>query len=184
MPERPSLLARLMVIDAQLSSSMRMQPSRHWLWKAAALFAHSGDSWFWLAGLGILWLVSDPTWKRNIFIAGAAIVVLAVFVLAIKFIIRRERPEGEWGQIYRSADPHSFPSGHAARAALIVMLGFTLLPAWVGAILTVWGILVCLARVATGVHYLSDVIAGLVLGVLAGVGIYCLFFIIRPPLLL
>jgi undecaprenyl-diphosphatase len=34
----------------------------------------------------------------------------------------------------------------------------------VGSIMTVWAVLVSLARVATGVHYLSDIIAGLILG--------------------
>ena len=48
--------------------------------------------------------------------------LLAVMVLLIKFRIRRQRPVGEWGRIYRNTDPHSFPSGHAARAFLIATI--------------------------------------------------------------
>ena len=48
--------------------------------------------------------------------------MLAALVLVLKFLIRRRRPEGEWGGIYRQTDPHSFPSGHAARSVLIAVL--------------------------------------------------------------
>jgi undecaprenyl-diphosphatase len=60
----------------------------------------------------------------------AGIGVLAAMVLGIKFLVRRKRPEGEWGQIYRNTDPHSFPSGHAARAFLIAVIASALAPAW------------------------------------------------------
>ena len=52
----------------------------------------------------------------------SGILILAALVLAIKFLVRRQRPEGEWGAIYRNTDPHSFPSGHAARAVLLAGL--------------------------------------------------------------
>ena len=64
-----------------------------------------------------------------------AIVGLAVLVMAIKFTIRRRRPDGEWGGLYRSTDPHSFPSGHAARAVLIAVLAIGLGPAWLAILL-------------------------------------------------
>ena len=97
-----------------------------------------------------------------------AIIGLAVVVLCIKFLVRRRRPEGEWGGFYRKTDPHSFPSGHAARAFLIAVLVIGLGPAWLAAILCIWAPLVCLARVAMGVHYLSDILAGMLIGLLAG----------------
>jgi undecaprenyl-diphosphatase len=97
-----------------------------------------------------------------------SIIALAVIVLAIKFSIRRRRPEGTWGAMYRSTDPHSFPSGHAARAILIAILAIGLGPWWLAILLCVWAPLVALARVAMGLHYLSDIAAGLVLGATAG----------------
>jgi undecaprenyl-diphosphatase len=96
-------------------------------------------------------------------------------VLTIKFTVRRRRPEGEWGAIYRSTDPHSFPSGHAARAALIAVLGVATGPAWLGILVSVWAPLVILARVVMGVHYLSDVVAGALLGFIMGIGLQALF---------
>ncbi|HBF40623.1 MAG TPA: hypothetical protein DDW19_02235, partial [Anaerolineaceae bacterium] len=97
-----------------------------------------------------------------------AIIILAVLVLAVKFRIGRKRPEGNWGAIYRNTDPHSFPSGHAARTAMLAFLAFALTPGWLGWVLAGWCLLVCLARVSLRVHYLSDVIAGILVGILAG----------------
>jgi membrane-associated phospholipid phosphatase len=49
----------------------------------------------------------------------------------------------------------------------IVMLGLG--PLWVGLLLLVWAPLVALARVAMGVHYLSDVLAGMLMGLVIGI---------------
>jgi undecaprenyl-diphosphatase len=98
----------------------------------------------------------------------ASIAGLAASVLLIKLVVRRRRPEGEWGAIYRNTDPHSFPSGHAARAILLAVLAVAWGPWWLAAVLLPWAPLVALSRVAMGLHYLSDVVAGAVLGLAAG----------------
>jgi len=136
----------------------------------AVFLAHSGDSWFWGAALVCVWLLSSSWWKKWAIVMLAAISVLAALVMGLKFIIRRRRPEGEWGSIYRNTDPHSFPSGHAARAFLIAVLAASLGPTGVAMALWVWAPLVSLARVAMGVHYMSDVVAGSLIGILAGLG--------------
>jgi membrane-associated phospholipid phosphatase len=41
-------------------------------------------------------------------------------------------------------------------------------PPWLGALLLLWAPLVSLARVAMGVHYISDVAAGMLCGILCG----------------
>lgn len=95
--------------------------------------------------------------------------LLAALVLGIKFIVRRRRPEGDWGSIYRNTDPHSFPSGHAARAFLIAVVGAALGPTWLGILLWIWAPSVALARVAMGVHYVSDILAGAILGIFVAI---------------
>ena len=132
-------------------------------------FAHSGDSWFWALGLILLWaFTNDAHWKKWAVVLFGGVSALAVIVMALKFIIRRRRPEGEWGGIYRNTDPHSFPSGHAARAFLIAVVATALGPAWAGILLWVWAPLVSLARVAMGVHYVSDIVAGAIVGIAVG----------------
>jgi undecaprenyl-diphosphatase len=166
--------------DARLSDTMRVA-EKPGAWRTLAVFfAHSGDSWFWAAALIGLWFLGRSFWKEWAVVQFAGISVLAAMVMGIKFLVRRRRPEGEWGGIYRNTDPHSFPSGHAARSFLIAVLASGLGPAWLAGILWVWAPLVALARVAMGVHYASDIVAGAAFGVvIALVGLP-----IHEPLLL
>ena len=165
----------LLELDARLSNKLRVAEKPGTLRNFAVFFAHSGDSWFWAVALILGWFISNSTWKKWGVVELFCILGLAGVVLVIKFLVRRERPQGEWGGIYRNTDPHSFPSGHAARAFLIAVIASALAPAWLATLLWIWAPLVALARVAMGVHYLSDVVAGAVLGVivaLIGLQIY------------
>lgn len=161
-------LTRLLELDARLSARMRVAERAGLLRNLCVFFAHSGDSWFWWAGLALLAWLGNTFWRDWALTMLVSIIALAVIVLVVKFTIRRRRPEGQWGGLYRSTDPHSFPSGHAARAVLIAALAIGLGPWWLAILLCLWAPLVALARVAMGVHYLSDIMAGGFLGVLAG----------------
>lgn len=162
----------LLELDARFSNKLRVAEKPGILRNVAVFLAHSGDSWFWGFALILGWFLSNSAWKKWGVVEFFGILGLAGVVLVIKFLVRRERPEGEWGGIYRNTDPHSFPSGHAARAFLIAVIASALAPEWLAAILWIWAPLVALARVAMGVHYLSDVIAGAVLGII--VALICL----------
>jgi undecaprenyl-diphosphatase len=158
----------LLELDARLSGQLRVAEKPGALRTLAVFFAHSGDSWFWFAALLIAWFFSAAAWKQWEVVEFFGILGLAGVVLTIKILVRRERPEGDWGGIYRNTDPHSFPSGHAARAFLIAVVATPLAPAWLVILLWIWAPLVSLARVAMGVHYLSDVVAGAILGSMVG----------------
>jgi undecaprenyl-diphosphatase len=133
-----------------------------------SVMAHSGDSVVVLPVLGLAW------WHEG-FLAGGPFAAVAVAVLsamgvagAAKLVFRRARPEGSWGGVYRRFDPHSFPSGHAARTlalAFAVIIGFGPLP---GLVLVAWSLAVGLSRVALGVHWPSDIVAGWSIGLIAG----------------
>lgn len=158
------MVSEILKIDHELSQKLRLPEDAKFLRFIAIFLAHSGDSWFWLAGLLLVWLLRRDEWHSVAAFLAAGILILAALVLAIKFLVRRQRPEGDWGAIYRNTDPHSFPSGHAARAVLLAGLcwGMGIQPlAW---LLTIWVPLVSLARVSMSVHYLVDVIAGWLLG--------------------
>jgi membrane-associated phospholipid phosphatase len=53
--------------------------------------------------------------------------------------------------------------------AMLAVLAIGLGPLWLGLIMLVWAPLVGLARAVMGVHYPSDILAGMVLGVIMGV---------------
>ena len=169
------MLRKLLELDDRLSNRMHIAENpglRRWL---ATILAHSGDSWFWGLGLGLLWLLGGADWKPLAVTLLLGILITAALVMVIKFTVRRRRPPGAWGAIYRNTDPHSFPSGHAARAMMLAVLSAHVGPSWLGWLLLAWSPLVALARVAMGVHYFSDILAGALLGALAGFSLYSLF---------
>jgi undecaprenyl-diphosphatase len=171
--EKPRVprLERLLLADRRWSGKLRYAEKPGPLRMLAIFLAHSGDSWFWGLGLVAAWWLGGLATKTLVLRLFIAIAVLAVIVFAIKRLVRRQRPEGEWGGLYRRTDPHSFPSGHAARMAMLAMLGVALGPPWFGVLLLAWAPLVALARVAMGVHYLSDVVGGALLGLAAGLAL-------------
>jgi undecaprenyl-diphosphatase len=165
------MLKRLLTADAHWSERVQVA-GKPGLWRTlASFFARSGDSWFWGIALGLTWLVGDVFWQTLAvrFVIAIALTAIAVFI--VKFTVRRQRPAGDWGGIYRKTDPHSFPSGHAARALMLATLGLALGPLWLGLVLCLWAPIVAFARAAMGVHYLSDVIAGAVFGIALGIGL-------------
>ncbi len=168
-------LRDFLVRDAVLSHKLLIPDNKSTLKILATLFAHSGDSWIWGTGLALLWFFGPHTWRPDIQLLFIGILITATCVLILKFSIKRPRPEGEWGQIYSSSDPHSFPSGHAARAimlALIILLSGHL---WLGLVMILWTLLVAVARVGLGVHYLSYIVAGTVIGAIFGGLVFCIF---------
>jgi undecaprenyl-diphosphatase len=164
-------LENILAWDARFTAGLRIAEKPGPLRALAAVLAHSGDSWFWILGLALLWWRSEPYWQVRAWTMGLGVLVTALVVMTLKFTIRRRRPEGQWGNLYRKTDPHSFPSGHATRAVMLATITLGLGPSWLAALLIVWAPLVGLARVAMGVHYLSDVLAGAVLGALMGVAV-------------
>lgn len=161
-------------LDERLSAGLRLKEQSSLAWFLAVFFAHSGDSWLCAGMLGLVWLVGNPLWRRTSALLLFGVVVQALVIYGVKALIHRERPTGEWGGIYRSVDPHSFPSGHATRAVLLAVMTLSLGPAWLGLVLGVWAPVVGVARVVTGVHYISDVLAGICIGLLMGLGMLAL----------
>lgn len=169
------MMQRLLEHDARLSTSLQVAERWRLVRLPAVILAHSGDSWFWLLGLGLVWLLGNAEWKYRTMVMAVGVVITAVLVLLIKFSVRRRRPEGTWGRIYRNTDPHSFPSGHAARAVMLTVVAQFLGPGWLSSGMIIWAPLVGLARITMGVHYLSDVIAGMALGAVMGLALMQLF---------
>jgi undecaprenyl-diphosphatase len=170
-----SRLERWLALDRRYSARLRIAEEPGPTRRLAILLAHSGDSWYlipamlvaaWLGGPAAQWLV----WRLLI---GIGLLIVIIFLVKRRF--KRARPEGEWGKFYRRTDPHSFPSGHAGRMAMMAVLAFGLGPAWLGVVLLIWAPAVALARVAMGVHYLSDVVAGAAIGIVVGLILLVVF---------
>lgn len=155
--------------DVRWSARLRRVTERApWVRRLAIPLARSGDAWLWLVAAGIVAALADAPLRRDMLRVVVAIVATGLVVKLGKLAARRARPDGEWGGSYRRQDPHAFPSGHAARAALLTVLACALGPAWLGPLMALWTVLVATSRVVLGVHYVSDVVGGAVLGLACG----------------
>lgn len=172
-------LDALVEFDHRVSSHLRLGPEHGFWWKLSTLMAHSGDSWFNLPVLILVWLIDRGQWHNLAAIQVLGICGVALIVGGIKLIFRRQRPAGEWGGVYRKSDPLSFPSGHAARVALLTVLVWNLAPVWLAVIFLIWAGFVCLARVTTGVHYLLDVIGGVLVGIIGAQSLLLILPLVR-----
>ncbi len=134
----------------------------------ATFLAHSGDTPVWLLLGAALWRFGAAGWLE----AGRRIVLVTTLAWVVSTVLkpffRRPRPEGERGHFYLKIDRLSFPSGHAVRVGGLLTVLSGLLPFWGAAGFIAWGLLVCLSRVALGLHYAGDVSVGILIG--AGVG--------------
>lgn len=111
----------------------------------------------------VLFLVVGVTWRRwmpmSVCIAGSFVVRIAYSIL--KEMIARERPDAAL-QVVR-ASGYAMPSGHAAGIAFVAALVVVMHPRWRLHAMAVAAV-VGWSRVALGVHYPTDVLAGWLLG--------------------
>jgi undecaprenyl-diphosphatase len=159
-----NLGARLLALDAAVTARLVLKPARPAALRAALVLAHSGDIYVWGALCATAWLLGDRSWKLSSLLAAAGLVATQAIVTGIKYAVRRQRPAGTAGGIYRKADPYSFPSGHGARAAFLIILACRFGPFPLAAAVCVWAPLMALSRVMIGVHWALDVVGGILLG--------------------
>jgi len=136
---------------------------------ALSVVAHSGDVFVVGPVLVLLWFVGDRSLKTLAVLLAAAAVLSVGLIYIIKFTVRRNRPPGDWGGFYRRNDPYSFPSGHAAKTMTLAVVVLGTGRVVLGLVLILWSVMVGFARVALGVHYLSDITVGFLVGMFAGI---------------
>jgi undecaprenyl-diphosphatase len=105
----------------------------------------------------------------------------SMVVNILKYTINRDRPFEHNHAIEKlsTGGSPSFPSGHTADAFVIaVLLSFLFSRRWV-LLLSVWcwAILVAYSRMSLGVHYPSDVLGSMLLGLIVAIAVY--FFIYK-----
>jgi len=112
----------------------------------------------------LLLLAFRRPWGATYFAAASVLSVATVQIL--KFTVGRARPT----EILVQSDTGSFPSGHTANAATMVVVLAIIFPGvWVWAVGAAWAILMAVSRTYLGAHWLSDTVGGLLLG--AGVAV-------------
>jgi membrane-associated phospholipid phosphatase len=158
------------------------QPATGWvathrdLWMTAALrvVTEAGGP-VPLAALAAL-TCAAVVWRRKswlpVALALAGVCGIALVIVTAKALVVRGRPHISFAVI--AEDGYSFPSGHATGTAAIALLAAWMLTrwlitSWTGRVIA-WTVAIGLAavigfsRVYLGVHYVSDVLAGWLLG--------------------
>jgi len=125
---------------------------------------------------------SKPILKQ-FFTFAVVLILIAIVSQGLKALIFRERPFVDHPFIEKlsEAGSSSFPSGHTLEAfavAAALSLLFTrkkiVIPVYT------WAMLVAYSRMALGVHYPSDVLAGIILGTFIGWMVPWIFKRITP----
>lgn len=145
-----------------------------WVRRWMLLATRGGDGWLWSA-VGLVILLFGGVRRFEALEAAFVSLVagLSIFFV-LKHLIGRERPCATQTHCWSSLlppDRFSFPSGHTITAfAITFSLGLyypTLLAGLIFCALSV-----AASRVILGLHYVSDVLVGIVIGIAIGVGAF------------
>ena len=145
------------------------------LWDVPAyVMSFLGGGWFGVIvvpiGVAAALLIARKRWSALYFVLASAL--SAGLVQLLKSLFGRARPE----EMMVPSDFGSFPSGHVANAATIVVaVALILQRLWVWFAGAAWVLLMMLSRTYLGVHWLSDTIGGLLVGVAVAVIVWSPF---------
>lgn len=162
------LLGQLSDRDRGLYARWSLSPESHRVLRDAWLaITHAGGALVSMASVVLpLWL---GFWDRSAsWSAAASLAISHVVVQVIKRLVGRPRPDKPVGIDH--PDRFSFPSGHAT-SSLAVTLAYSVAFPHLAAPLVGFGMLVGWSRVALGVHYPGDVVAGQLIASLTVLGV-------------
>ncbi len=120
-------------------------------------------------------------WKAGVLLA--TLLAGALLVYLLKIFVERPRPFAVDAMVEKlsGGGSPSFPSGHVTEAVAMLTAVALLFPKqrWITAALIFWSVFIAYSRMATGVHYPSDVLGGALAGIATGTIIHLCF---RPRL--
>jgi len=137
------------------------------LMRALTAVGTAGVLWGFLAAVGFLVGGFSP---YDLLVPWAAVVLAWFATEGSKYLFNRARPfvtDTDIAPLIKAPGSSSFPSGHAATAAAGSLILSVIYPVFAPLFLLA-GFLTALSRIYLGLHYPSDVLAGAVIGVVAG----------------
>lgn len=141
-------------------------------WKCITFLGDKG--WFWLT-LSLLLIAFPKTRKTGIMALASMALCALVTNVCLKNLVARPRPytqiPGLTALIPAPSD-YSFPSGHTTASFACAGVYLQTLPRKYGAAALILATSIAFSRLYVGVHYPTDVFAGLLIG-LAGSWIIC-----------
>ena len=163
--------------DYKLMRKVNQWSAPKWirLWAIAA--TRAGDGWLWyLTGLFVLLFGGNDRLAAVACAGSAALVGVGLFMSLKKFSGRKRPCEMEphcWATLL-PPDQFSFPSGHTITAFAVAVAFSTFYPALLPALLFC-ALSVAVSRILLGMHFLSDVVVGAVIGSGLALGSHAVF---------
>ena len=158
--------------DHRVMRRMNRWRAPRWIRLWMIIATRMGDGWIWY-GLGVMLLLfGGATRFAAVGSAGLAAIVGIFVFKTLKRLSQRPRPcqlEPHCWATILPPDQFSFPSGHTMTAFSIALVISFFYPHLEGP-LFVLAVSIAVSRVVLGMHFLSDVLAGVVLGVALGCG--------------
>ena len=156
--------------DHRVMRQMNRWRAPRWFRVWMILSTRLGDGWLWY-GLGIMLLAwGGPQRYAAVAAAGSAALTGVLIFKALKRLSHRMRPcQFEphcWSKVL-PPDKFSFPSGHTMTAFSIALVLSYFYPGMEGT-LFFFALSIAFSRIVLGMHFLSDVLAGIILGVALG----------------
>lgn len=158
--------------DRRIMLRVNRWQAPRWIRRWMLLATRGGDGWLW-GTIGLLILFFGGDRRVQALQAGLISFVTAQLgFMILKRLIGRERPCATethcWSNLL-PPDRFSFPSGHTMTAFAITFSLGLYYPALLAG-LVFCAISVAASRVILGLHYLSDVAAGMIIGIAIGLG--------------
>jgi undecaprenyl-diphosphatase len=162
--------------DRKLMRRVNRWAAPRWIRKWMIAASRAGNGWLWIA-LGLVLVFFGGDRRIPALEAGAASVAAGLVTFSlVKRITGRERPCATeshcWAKLL-PPDRFSFPSGHTITAfAVAVPIGLFYPQMLAGLIFC--AVSIASSRVLLGLHYLSDVLAGILIGCTIGIAAFSL----------
>lgn len=134
------------------------------------LFSEAGNRGFIWILISLILLISKKTRYIGLVTLGALILSAIMGELILKHLIERPRPYVDFPAVQLLADKassSSFPSGHTASAFAAAYVLSRYLKKW-APLFWLIAIVIAFSRLYLFMHYPSDVVAGIVIGLLCG----------------
>ena len=162
----PHMLQFISTGDHKLMRRVNKWPAPKWVRLSAIVATRAGDGWLWyLTGLLVLLFGGESRLTATASAGSAALTGIGFFV-SVKKISGRKRPcEIEphvWARLL-PPDQFSFPSGHTITAFAIAISFGEFYPILLG-ILLFCALAIATSRILLGMHFLSDVVVGAMIG--------------------
>lgn len=154
--------------DRRLCLAMNRWVARHALIRLFRLVSRLGDGMFWYALMAAIAVFGGTEGPRIALQMALTGLVAATLYRLLKRWTRRPRPFRAHADITAYTAPldeFSFPSGHTLHAVTFSLVALAWLP-MLAPLLVPFTLLVALSRIVLGLHYPSDVLAAMLIGVL------------------